>query len=319
MIRFGIVGTNFVSEWFLEACGRTGGRVVPVAVCSRDAGRARSFAAEHGLEAGYDDLADMLGVVDAVYIASPTYAHHSQAMTVIRARRHVLVEKTMARTAEETADIFQSASNRGVVAMEAARHLHTPAYGALVAALPRIGSPRYARFEKQQYSSRYDRFRSGIHVNAFDPRLGNSAIADLGVYCLEPAIDMFGAPRRTSGSSVRLANGFEAAGSLQLDYSTMLVDVVYSKIASGVGPSVVLGEDGSLSIDDIAEPSRVLLHRRGAEPEVLFDSPPVTPAATMHHELMAFAGQVEVGFANPRWAHLSLAARRLMDEHLERQ
>lgn len=319
MIRFGIVGTNFISEWFIEACGRTDGRVVPVAVCSREAARANAFALTHGLEAGFDDLQAMLRVVDAVYIASPTYAHHSQAMKAIRARRHVLIEKTMTSTAEETADVFQAASNRQVVAMEAARHLHTPAYGALVAALPRIGTPRYARFEKQQYSSRYDRFRSGIHVNAFDPRLGNSAIADLGVYCLEPALDMFGAPGRTSGSSVRLANGFEGAGSLQLDYSTMLVDIVYSKISAGVGPSVVLGEDGSLSVDDIGEPSRVLLHRRGAEPEVLYDSAPVTPAATMHHELLAFADQVEAGFANPRWAHLSLAARRLMDEHLARQ
>ena len=35
----GIVGTNFISEWFVAACRAGSGRVRPTAVCSRDAAR----------------------------------------------------------------------------------------------------------------------------------------------------------------------------------------------------------------------------------------------------------------------------------------
>ena len=40
MVRIGIVGTNFISEWFMAGARRTGGRVDPVAVYSRSADRA---------------------------------------------------------------------------------------------------------------------------------------------------------------------------------------------------------------------------------------------------------------------------------------
>ena len=32
MVRIGIVGTNFISEWFMAGARRTAGRVEPVAV-----------------------------------------------------------------------------------------------------------------------------------------------------------------------------------------------------------------------------------------------------------------------------------------------
>ena len=44
MVRIGIVGTNFISEWFMAGARRTAGRVEPVAVYSRSAERADAFA-----------------------------------------------------------------------------------------------------------------------------------------------------------------------------------------------------------------------------------------------------------------------------------
>ena len=39
MLRFGIIGTNFITEWFVAACQATNGRVTAAAVCSRDLAR----------------------------------------------------------------------------------------------------------------------------------------------------------------------------------------------------------------------------------------------------------------------------------------
>lgn len=317
MLRFGIVGTNFISDWFTEACGKTDGMVTPVAVYSRSEERGQQFAESNSIPLVFTDLSQMIDEVDAVYVASPTSAHFPQALEAIRAGKHVLVEKTMTENAARTEELFTAAEAEGVVAMEAMRSLHAPAHTVVKDALPDLGTLRYAHLEMMQYSSRYDRHKSGEHMNAFDPSLGNSALADIGVYCLEAALDWFGIPESQSGDSVRLENGFEALGSIQLTYPGMLVDVVYSKVVQSVVPSVIAGEDGSLTIDNMAQPGRIVLERRG-EPEVLlFEAESPEPADSMHFEVLSFARQVQEGAMDPRWRKVTAAARQIMDKHLE--
>lgn len=316
MLRFGIIGTNFISDWFVQACAETGGLATPVAVYSRSEERGRRFAARHALPYAFTDLAQMVDEVDAVYVASPTAAHFPQAMQAVEAGKHVLIEKTMTENAAQTEQLFAAADANGVVAMEATRNLHAPAHALIRNALPRLGTLRYAHLEMLQYSSRYDRHKAGERLNAFDPTLGNSALADIGVYCLEPALDWFGVPETQSGDSVRLGNGFEALGSIQLSYPGMLVDVVYSKVAQSAVPSVIVGEQGSLTIDNMAQPSRIVLERRGEPEVVLLDVEAPEPADSMHFEVASFARQVEAGMTDPRWREVTASARRIMDEHL---
>lgn len=315
MLRLGIVGTNFISDWFAEACLQVGGRVHASAVFSRDLDRARGFAARHGLEQWFDDLDEMIRAVDAVYIASPNAVHFEQAMRAVAAGRHVLVEKTMGTSLAQVRGILDAASDQGVVAMEAMRNVHTPEHELIAGALERLGPLRQARIEKLQYSSRYDRFRAGELPNAFDPGLGNSSLADIGVYCLQPALDWFGTPERAVGSSVLLHNGFEGAGSMLLSYDGLVVDLAWSKITSGAGQSVILGEDGALVFDDPAEPRRIEFRPRAGAPEILHDEES-SPRQLLHHEIRDFVDQVERGRLDPRWANLSLASRSLMDEYL---
>lgn len=316
MVRFGIVGTNFISDWFAQACLRTDGAATPVAVYSRTEGKGREFAAAHGIPDVFSDLSQMCQVVDAVYIASPTGVHYSQAMESIGAGRHVLVEKTMTQNAWQTERIFEAAKAAGVVAMEATRSLHAPAHALIKDALTQIGPLRYAHLENLQYSSRYDRFQSGEAMNAFDPALGNSALADIGVYCLEPALDWFGDPDSQNGSSVRLDNGFEALGSIQLVYPQMLVDVVYSKIAQSVTPSVIVGEGGGITIDNLGQPARIVLEERGGPTRVLLDIEGAEPSDNMDYEVSAFVAQVAKGRTDPRWRDVTVRARQIMDAHL---
>ena len=314
----GIVGTNFISEWFAAACVATEGRAAPTAVYSRDLGRGQAFADAQGIGSAFDDLDALIDAVDAVYIASPNAAHHPQAMQALAAGRHVLVEKVIGTSTAQVEEIFAAARAAGVIAMEAVRNVHTPAHQLVRSTLPQLGALRHARFEKLQYSSRYDRFRAGELLNAFDPSLDNSALADIGVYCLQPALDLFGVPARTSGASVWLPNGFEGGGSLQLDYGDKVVDVAYSKIVAGVGPSVINGEDASLVLDDPGELSRIVLHERGGAETVLLDGPQVSPADTMVFEVLDFVDQVDAGLTDPRWRDLSLLARQVMDDQLDR-
>ena len=336
MVRIGIVGTNYISEWFLAATKRTGGKVDPVAVYSRTQERADEFAQQQDIPLAFSDYGQMIEAVDAVYIASPTSAHRLQALQAIESGKHVLVEKTMGASLAEEQEIFQAAKSRGLIAMEAMRHLHTPHQQIIRDALTKIGAIRYAQVQMLQYSGRYDKFREGEILNAFRPELGNAAIVDIGVYSLEFALDLFGEPESFTGAGVFLSNGFEGSGTIQFTYDSMIADVAYSKIVQGVNPTAIHGEDGTLTVNYIGEPSRIELHRRDRT-EVLLDlasadssgelkrpgvsgqfiqAPPAHQSDQMHHELLTFAAAIESGTIDPRWEKITLAARGIMDRQL---
>ncbi|MDP6513504.1 MAG: Gfo/Idh/MocA family oxidoreductase [SAR202 cluster bacterium] len=87
-----------------------------VAAYSRDMGRAQAFAQKHGIANAYDSLDDILAdpVVDAVFISSPNFVHVSQTIAAAEAGKHVLVEKPMAVSVEEAADMVRACRDNGV-------------------------------------------------------------------------------------------------------------------------------------------------------------------------------------------------------------
>lgn len=317
MLGFGIIGTNFISEWFVAACGLSNAATA-VAVYSRDAGRGREFAAANGLPRAYTDFDQLLDdpEVAAVYIASPIAAHHWQAMRALAAGKHVLVEKTIGANAAQAAEIFATAHATGLVAAEAIRPLFDPNFLLIAQHLGELGPIRQARFAKLQYSSRYDRVKAGELLNAFDPKLGNSAVADIGVYCLEPALYLFGNPTSAQGAAVRLANGFEGAGTLLLSYPDKIVDCTWSKITSSSLPNTIHGEQATMVIDSISQPSRIEIDWRGGGLDVLLDQAPQADADNMCHEVNAFVSRIDSGDDDPIREQAAITARRLMDDYL---
>ena len=300
-MKLGIIGTNFISDRLCEAARLVSG-VEVAAVFSRAQETGDAFAARHGIEKVYTGYGELLmdGDIDAVYVASPTICHAPQAIKAMHAGKHVLCEKMMAATLPEMRLMRRVAREQGVVLLEAMRPAHDPAYDMIIDSLPRLGKIRRATLEFCQYSSRYDRFKAGELTNAFDPKLKNSALADIGIYPLHVAVRLFGAPDTAQGASVFMDNGFEGAGSITLGYRDKTVNIVYSKISDSVNPSVIEGELGSLLINKISAPTELTLKLRGCDAERL---PLEAPTNNMIYELAAFRDMV--------------AGERSADEYLE--
>lgn len=316
-VRFGIIGTGFISDWFVAACRLAGG--IPTAVYSRDVGRGRAFASRHGLvltATGLDGLvADPR--LDAIYVASPISAHAPQVVAALANGKHVLCEKTLATSPKDLIGLFDLADRNSCILLEAIRPTHDPAYAAIKAALPRLGTLRNAHFEKCQYSSRYPAFLRGEVLNAFDPASGNSALRDIGVYCLHPCLMLFGNPLSVTGADYYLANGFQAGGTALLNYGSLSVTCTYSKTARSVTPSVIEGELGSLTIDSIADPAQVrFTDLNGLVFEVLA-GPPKEPHETLHHPIEAFLRLCEGGRTDHPYRAQTLAAEAIVSSILE--
>ncbi|REK18144.1 MAG: gfo/Idh/MocA family oxidoreductase, partial [Actinobacteria bacterium] len=114
-IRAGVVGVGFIGVAHVEALRRIGVDVAGVVGSSPERARAKAEAA--GLPPVYDSLEDLASddSVDVIHIASPNYAHADQARLVIEAGKHVVCEKPLALTSEDTADLVARASDASLV------------------------------------------------------------------------------------------------------------------------------------------------------------------------------------------------------------
>ena len=168
----------------------------------------------------------------------------------------------------------EEAEKHGVVLLEAMRPDFDPAFHVLRESLPMVGTIRRVAFEYCQYSSRYDAFLDGEIQNAFNPEIGNSSLADIGIYPLHCLVALFGEPARVMPMFVSLHNGFMGCGHLALDYTEkgFFATVDYSKITEGKRPSLIEGELGSLLIDRINATERIVFCPRKGENVILYDN-----------------------------------------------
>ena len=114
-IKAGVVGVGFIGVAHVEALRRLGVDVVGVVGSSPERARAKAEAAD--LPPVYDSLELMLAdpAIEVVHIASPNYAHADQARAVMEAGKHVVCEKPLALSSEDTADLVARAAESGLV------------------------------------------------------------------------------------------------------------------------------------------------------------------------------------------------------------
>ncbi|AZZ42756.1 gfo/Idh/MocA family oxidoreductase [Acidipropionibacterium jensenii] len=306
MISLATIGTSAITEHLLDAVADSS-RIRHTVVHSRSAARGRAFADQVGVDRVVTTLEELAGSgIDAVYIASPNALHHDQARAMLRAGKHVLVEKSACVTPAGWQDLVDLARARGLVLLEANRNsVWHPGTAALREALPRLGRIRLSQLGYCQRSTRYDRFLAGQTPGIFDPAMGAGALMDIGTYALEAMIELFGQPPTFSTEAVLIGHqqpgtadrqdrpldpSIDGAGVLTARYPGHLCTVTWSKISDSSAPSVIQGEDATLTADSIEDPSQITLTARGSRQVIEI---PRRRIRDMGHELEAFADAVE--------------------------
>jgi len=293
MIRFATIGTNWITEKLIDA-GKQLDSFTLMAVYSRTEERAKEFAQKYGASLTFTNLEEMAKSpdIDAVYIASPNSLHAEQAIIMMNHGKHVLCEKPMASNPKEVEEMIACAKRNNVLLMEAVKGLFMPNFIALKDYVAKIGKVRKVFFTNCQYSSRYDAFKNGTVLNAFDPAFSNGALMDIGIYCLFPLVYLFGEPNKVTGHGHLLHSGVDGHGTVLLDYPDFDAVVTYSKITNSYVPSEIQGEDGSLILHKISAPSKVEIRYKDGTVEDL-SQPQVEN--TMYYELEEFIRLIQDG------------------------
>lgn len=314
MIRFAVIGTNWITEELIKAA-REVEEFALTAVYSRTAEKAKEFAAKHDIPHLFTDLEMMVrsDVFDAVYIASPNSFHAQQAILCMKHGKHVLCEKPIASNTNELKAMIAAAKKNNVLLMEALKSTLLPNFRAIQENLHKIGQVRRYFASYCQYSSRYDAYKQGIVLNAFNPAFSNGSLMDLGVYCIYPMAVLFGKPEQVKATGIRLGSGVDGEGSIVLKYKEMDAVIMHSKITSSYLPSEIQGENGTIIIDKINQPEKVEIRYRDGKVEEITKP---QGSQSMYYEVKEFiellkAGRVESAansYAN------SMTAMEIMDE-----
>jgi predicted dehydrogenase len=128
--------------------------------------------------------------VDVVYIASPHSEHCREALEVVAAGKHVLVEKPFGLSAAEAQLVFEAAAEAGVFVMEALWSRFLPAHVRLreLVAEGVIGAVRAV-----EASFGFPFPHDPAH-RLLAPALGGGALLDLGIYPVNTAVQLLGPP-----------------------------------------------------------------------------------------------------------------------------
>jgi predicted dehydrogenase len=110
-----VIGTGFIGTVHVEALRRIGVHVVGVLGSTPERGAARADAL--GVPKAYASLEELLADdrVAAVHVTSPNDLHLGQAEAALRAGKHVICEKPLAMTADESARLVALAAETGLV------------------------------------------------------------------------------------------------------------------------------------------------------------------------------------------------------------
>jgi predicted dehydrogenase len=110
-----VIGSGFIGTVHVEALRRLGVQVHGILGSSAE--RAAQRARQLGVPRGYGSLAELLADdrVEIVHVTSPNHLHHPQVLEILEAGRHVVCEKPLAMTADESAELVERAARSGKV------------------------------------------------------------------------------------------------------------------------------------------------------------------------------------------------------------
>lgn len=309
-VAWGIIGAGAIAKAFIHGSGESGaGRVV--AVASREQGKARAFADEHGIptaHGGYDAiLADKS--VEAVYIATPHPMHPQWAIRAAEAGKHVLCEKPMAINHAAAMAMFGAAREAGTFMMEAFMYRCHPQTTKLVELL-RDGAIGQVRMVRATFG-----FGGGDSINPdsrlFSPDLAGGGVLDVGCYAVSMsrliagAVDgkRFANPMKVSGEGQLGETGVDewAAGTLKFDNG------IVAQIATAVRASLentvhIVGSSGSIHVPnpwaasrDAAPDCRIILHRNGKDEQIA----PRSERSSFGYEVQLASKAIRAGQTQP--------------------
>ena len=250
-MKLGIVGTGMIVRMIGPNLASWGIEVVAIAGTPNSMDEVNELADEYGADGRYSDYHDLVAdpAVDTVYVAVPNFLHYAVTEAAILAGKDVICEKPLASNEREAAELAELAKEHKRFLWEAVVTTRQPNFKFIRdELLPRIGTVKIVDVNYSQYSSRYDAFRAGEVLPAFDPAKAGGAIMDIGLYTMTFTIGLFGEPLKATYRA-NIERNIDTSGIIDYDYDGFRAINICAKDCGVESKATIQGTDGYIVME----------------------------------------------------------------------
>ena len=260
MINVGIIGSGFIVPTFIEATQKVKGYKY-VGIASPVEDQLKALKEKYGI--GYYSLnnEDVYSdpKIDVIYAAVPNGLHYEVAKQALNHGKHVIVEKPFMTNYKQAKEIIDLAKKKKLIVFEAITLRHMPNYRKIKELVPELGELKMVDINFSQYSSRYDKFKKGITLPAFDPKQAGGSLMDLGVYSIHFVLGLFGMPKKVNYFA-NIRKKIDTSGTIVMDYGTFKATIVTCKDCKAPLNTCVQGDAGYLKSDEASSVINTFRH-----------------------------------------------------------
>lgn len=265
-VNWAIVAPGIIAQSMAKAISesaKTDSRIVPYAVASRDAEKAKAFADKWGFKKVCNSYAELFNdsEVDVVYVANPHAFHFETVMAALEAGKHVLCEKPAGCNLYQLETMMNTAKSKNLFFMEAMWSAFNPCLGKIRQAIQsgKIGKLKHM----QSYFCNRTPFEPTSRLWA--PELAGGALLDLGIYNIFVAMMIADfSPVVDHSTSVRLVNGIDAWNSATLKFengaTTSFESAVDMPAGSNTHNATIYGEKGFITCENFFMTQEAQIH-----------------------------------------------------------
>lgn len=212
--------------------------------------KTEKIQAEYGIDASYTDIDECLksDAFDTVYVAVPNHLHYNFARKALEAGKHVICEKPFTLKHAELLELEKIALEKDLVLVEAITNQYLKNYQGIKEASQNIGKLKIIECNYSQYSSRYDAFKEGTILPAFNPKMGGGALMDINIYNIHLVVGLLGKPQKVQYYA-NIEREIDTSGMLILDYGDVKVVCIGAKDSEATIRSTIQGTEGSVVVN----------------------------------------------------------------------
>lgn len=248
-MKLGIIGAGSIIQDFLprlKTMKELNIKTIQGTLRSKE--KVEKLANDNNIEKVVFDFEDLIKCdIDTVYIATPNASHYEYCKKALENGLNVVVEKPWVTNYNQALELKELAIKNHRYIFEAISTVYLDSYEQIRNWINKIGDIKLVNMNYSQYSRRYDAFKKGEILPAFDPNQAGGALMDLNVYNISFVLGLFGEPV-TYQYYANIEKDIDTSGELIMKYPTFIVNCTAAKDCAGSFNFYIQGDEGYISI-----------------------------------------------------------------------
>ena len=317
-MKLAVLGTGKIVQEFLPMIQQVENvELVALLSTPRSLEKAKEMQSHYQIQEVYIDYETLLAndMIDTVYVALPNHLHYQYTKAALLQGKNVICEKPFTLNAQQLQELIQIASEKQLIMLEAITNQYLNNFLQIKKDLAKLGKIKIVECNYSQYSSRYDAFKEGKILPAFDPQKGGGALMDINIYNIHFVVGLFGKPEKVQYLA-NIERYIDTSGILVLDYGDFKAVCIGAKDSTAQIRSVIQGTEGSIEVLGATNEMPRYERRSKTEAEAVNVN---LDKHRMYQEFAKFTeviDQKDLAFASEKLNH-SLTVMQVVDQALE--